>query len=123
MKTVEYPDKLYFSIGEVSKITGLEAHVLRFWESEFSSLKPKKNKKGQRTYQKKDIELILRIKKLLYEKKFTIKGATAALKSTKGPAEKSSGDDDREFLLKVHHELKMLDQTLKGSKSTDLFGD
>jgi DNA-binding transcriptional MerR regulator len=67
--------KLYYSIGEVSEITNLKQYVLRYWETEFPSLKPAKNKAGNRTYRKSDIQLINQIKTLLYEKKFTIKGA------------------------------------------------
>ncbi len=67
--------KLFYKIGEVSKITGLEPYVLRYWETEFPVLSPRKNKGGQRAYQQKDIELILRIKRMLYEEGFTISGA------------------------------------------------
>ena len=73
--------KLYYSIGEVSRITELESHVLRYWESEFPNLKPQKNKAGNRTYRIKDIQLILQIKKLLYEDKFTIEGARKRIAS------------------------------------------
>lgn len=69
------PDKLYFIIGEVSKIVELPTYVLRFWETEFSRLKPKRTSSGRRLYTKRDIELILEIKYLLHEKKFTIQGA------------------------------------------------
>jgi DNA-binding transcriptional MerR regulator len=69
------PQKLYYKIREVSEIVGVEAHVLRFWEMEFSALSPPKSKSGQRTYRPKDIELLLQIKKLLYEEGFTIAGA------------------------------------------------
>ena len=72
--------KLYYSISEVSEITELKAYVLRYWETEFSQLKPPKNRAGNRTYRKKDIEIILKIKDLLYEKKFTIDGARKILK-------------------------------------------
>ena len=71
----DIPDKLYFRIGEVSKITGLPTYVLRFWETEFSKIRPKRTSAGQRLYIRNDIELILKIKNLLYEKKFTIQGA------------------------------------------------
>jgi len=71
----DIPDKLYFRIGEVSKITGLPTYVLRFWETEFSKIRPKRTSAGQRLYTRNDIELILKIKYLLYEKKFTIQGA------------------------------------------------
>ena len=69
------PDKLYFKIGEVSEITGLEAYVLRFWETEFKKINPKRTESGQRLYSKKDVELILTIKHLLHKDKFTIQGA------------------------------------------------
>jgi DNA-binding transcriptional MerR regulator len=75
----EIPDKLYFKIGEVSVLLGVEPYVLRYWESEFSALAPKKSGKGHRLYRRKDVETLLRIKHLLYEKKFTIEGARQAL--------------------------------------------
>jgi DNA-binding transcriptional MerR regulator len=71
----EIPDKLYFKIGEVSELLGVEPYVLRYWESEFPSLSPKKSGTGHRLYRRKDVELLLRIKHLLYEKRFTIEGA------------------------------------------------
>ena len=71
--------KLYYSIGEVSELTQLKAYVLRYWETEFSQLKPPKNRAGNRTYRQKDIDMILNIKDLLYNKKFTIDGARAVL--------------------------------------------
>jgi len=77
----ELPDKLYFKIGEVGEIAGLPSYVLRFWESEFSKINPKRTPAGQRLYRKSDIELILKIKHLLYEKKFTIQGAKKYLSS------------------------------------------
>lgn len=73
------PKKLYCKIGEVCRILGVEAHVLRYWESEFPSLSPPKNKAGQRTYRPKDIELLLEIRMLLYEEGFTIAGARKRL--------------------------------------------
>jgi DNA-binding transcriptional MerR regulator len=71
----EIPDKLYFRIGEVASLVGVEAYVLRYWETEFSALTPKKSGTGHRLYRRKDVELLLRIKHLLYEKRFTIEGA------------------------------------------------
>jgi DNA-binding transcriptional MerR regulator len=71
----EIPDKLYFRIGEVSRLAGIKPYVLRFWETEFSSLGPKKSGKGHRLYRRKDVELVLEIKRLLYEKRYTIEGA------------------------------------------------
>src|SRR6516225_2906517 len=79
--TPEIPDKLYFKIGEVSELLGVEAYVLRYWESEFPVLSPKKSGTGHRLYRRKDVELLLRIKHLLYEKRFTIEGARQSLQS------------------------------------------
>lgn len=78
--TPDIPDKLYFKIGEVSDIAGVPAYVLRFWESEFKRIRPKRTESGQRLYRKSDIELILKIKHLLYDKKFTIQGAKRHLR-------------------------------------------
>jgi DNA-binding transcriptional MerR regulator len=77
----EIPDKLYFRIGEVSRLAGIKPYVLRFWETEFSSLGPKKSGKGHRLYRRKDVELVLEIKRLLYDKRFTIEGARKHLES------------------------------------------
>ena len=71
----EIPDKLYFRIGEVSRLAGIKPYVLRFWETEFSSLGPKKSGKGHRLYRRKDVELVLEIKRLLYDMRYTIEGA------------------------------------------------
>src|SRR5919204_2358119 len=78
------PKKLYYRIGEVCEIVGVEAHVLRYWESEFPQLAPPKNKAGQRTYRPKDIDLLLQIRKLLYEEGFTIAGARKKLSADSG---------------------------------------
>src|SRR5215471_13819175 len=77
----EIPDKLYFRIGEVAKLAAIKPYVLRFWESEFSGLGPKKSGTGHRLYRRKDVELVLEIKRLLYEKRFTIEGARKVLES------------------------------------------
>ena len=74
------PDKLYFRIGEVAKLCRLPAYVLRFWETEFPQLKPVKSSTGQRMYRKRDVEFVVRIKKLLYENGFTIAGARSQLR-------------------------------------------
>jgi DNA-binding transcriptional MerR regulator len=76
---VSIPEKLFFKIGEVCDITGVQAHVLRYWESEFPMLAPQKNRAGQRTYRKRDVEMVLRIKELLYEDQYTIAGAKKKL--------------------------------------------
>jgi DNA-binding transcriptional MerR regulator len=75
----EIPDKLYFKIGEVSDLLGVEPYVLRYWETEFGTLSPKKSGTGHRLYRRKDVELLLRIKHLLYDRKFTIEGARQSL--------------------------------------------
>ena len=77
----EIPDKLSFRIGEVSRLAGIKPYVLRFWETEFSSLGPKKSGKGHRLYRRKDVELVLEIKRLLYDKRYTIEGARKYLDS------------------------------------------
>ena len=77
----EIPDKLYFKIGEVSELLGVEAYVLRYWETEFPVLSPKKSGTGHRLYRRKDVELLLRIKHLLYDQRFTIEGARQSLHS------------------------------------------
>ena len=73
------PDKLFFRIGEVSQLVGVEAYVLRYWESEFKGLSPKKSDTGQRMFRRKDVEMLLQIKDLLYNRKFTIEGARKVL--------------------------------------------
>ena len=78
---VVIPEKIYFKIGEVCELVGVQAHVLRYWETEFSMLSPQKNKSGQRSYRKRDVEMALRIKQLLYKEMFTIAGARKKLQS------------------------------------------
>lgn len=78
---VVIPDKLYFRIGEVSRLCSLPSYVLRFWETEFSQLKPTKSGTGQRMYRKIDVENVLRVKKLLYDQGFTIAGARQQLRA------------------------------------------
>ena len=103
--------KLYYSIGEVSEITKLKAYVLRYWETEFSQLSPPKNRAGNRTYRKKDIDIILKIKDLLYEKKFTIDGARNLLKTNES---KNNTNNDQNLdnekvkiiISKIKNELK-----------------
>ena len=81
--TPEIPDKLYFRIGEVSSILQVEPYVLRYWESEFPQLTPKKSGSGHRLYRRKDVEMALELKRLLYEKRFTIEGARLFLEQNK----------------------------------------
>lgn len=74
------PDKMAFKIGEVADLVGVKSHVLRYWETEFSGLSPKKSPQGQRMYARKDVETLLMIKKLLYRDRYSIEGARGALK-------------------------------------------
>ena len=76
---VAIPEKIFFKIGEVCDIVGVQAHVLRYWETEFPQLSPQKNRSGQRSYRRRDVEIALRIKELLYEDMFTIAGAKKKL--------------------------------------------
>lgn len=78
-ETSGIPDKLYFRIGEVSRLAGVKPYVLRYWETEFPTISPKKSGTGHRLYRRKDVETVLEIKRLLYEKRFTIEGARKAL--------------------------------------------
>ena len=93
----EIPDKLYFRIGEVARLAGIKPYVLRFWETEFPSLGPRKSGTGHRLYRRKDVEQVLEIKRLLYEKRFTIEGARKFLEdrprasATAGGAAKTKG--------------------------------
>ena len=105
---LESNSKLYYSIKEVSEITKLKPYVLRYWESEFPSLKPTKNKAGNRTYKKHDIQVILDIKKLLYDKKFTIKGAVEELKNRSNVSnfEKTLSGTQVSALNEIKNELK-----------------
>lgn len=75
------PEKIFFKIGEVCDLVGVQAHVLRYWETEFPMLSPQKNRSGQRTYRRRDVEIALRIKELLYDELFTIAGAKKKLQS------------------------------------------
>lgn len=78
---VVIPEKIYFKIGEVCELVGVQAHVLRYWETEFPMLSPQKNKSGQRSYRRRDVEIAVRIKQLLYAEMFTIAGARKKLQS------------------------------------------
>lgn len=87
----QIPDKMYFRIGEVSRLVGIAPYVLRFWETEFPALSPKRSGREHRLYRRKDVELFLEIKRLLYEKRFTIEGARKSLKlKVKQPARKTA---------------------------------
>lgn len=111
------PDKLYYKIGEVSRITGVKPHVLRYWESEFKEIKPYKSRSLQRLYRKRDIELILRIKKLLYEDMFTISGARRKIKDSADKPKQIelqfNEEDYKKILTEIKKELRGITQSLK----------
>ena len=100
--------KLYYSISEVSEIAELKQYVLRYWETEFSQLKPSKNRAGNRIYRSHDIDLLMEIKSLLYDRKFTIKGAQQYLKS---PSTKTHQTVTKKKIVKLSNSLDI--QTLK----------
>jgi len=112
MDSATIPDKLYFKIGEVSALTGVEAYILRYWESEFKLIKPYRTKTNQRLYRKKDVEAIFKIKKMLYEQKFTIAGAKKKIKETATHAPQAqlplglANPDYVDALIATRNELK-----------------
>jgi DNA-binding transcriptional MerR regulator len=140
------PEKLFFKIGEVCELAGVQAHVLRYWESEFPMLAPQKNRAGQRVYRKRDVEIALRVKELLYEDQYTIAGAKKRLandlraggkikmgsdENGEEPADFGSGArasssasnagstaQDRKALKQLSAELKELLALLESSKSS-----
>jgi len=112
MESPKIPDKLFFSIGEASKIVEIEPHILRYWEKEFREIRPKRNKKGERNYTRKDIEAILKLKGLLYKNLYTIKGAKQKLRE-RLPKEELKKEDLTRFLKGIRKELISLRRTLK----------
>ena len=128
--TPEIPDKLYFRIGDVARLAGIKPYVLRFWETEFPGLGPKKSGTGHRLYRRKDVEMVLEIKRLLYEQRFTIEGARKFLETRPKPemvAVPSTGKRKRvqrdlfdadpaevaPLLGKIREELKAISKLLK----------
>ena len=126
MDTVELPNKLYFRIGEVAKIVGVKPYVLRYWETEFSVLKPGKTPSRHRLYRRRDVETLLDIKHLLYEEGFTIAGAKKRLKdgerendsptpSQRTPRQSESDSvqaDQRKILTDIHKDILFLHKIL-----------
>lgn len=112
---LEIPDKLFFKIGEVSRLTDVKPHVLRYWESEFPSLNPPKNRSSQRVYRRKDIETVILIKKLLYEENYTISGARKRIrelrsrKKTKGQMDLFPGADKKQVQAAIQELEQALD--------------
>jgi DNA-binding transcriptional MerR regulator len=110
--------KTYYSISEVCSQTGLEPYVLRYWESEFSQLRPKKNRAGNRAYREKDIDIIKNIKRLLYEEKFTIPGAKKKLSGSRsaesGQVKLDLAESEKGTIKDVRRELKGILELLTG---------
>ncbi len=114
------PEKIYFRIGEVAHLVGVEPHVLRYWEHEFRSIRPTKSQRGQRVYSRRDVEHLRRIRSLLYEQGFTIAGAKKALRG-RGlePREETdptlvAGTKAREALVEIRHDVEQLLRELGG---------
>ncbi len=112
-----FPDKLFYKIGEVSRIVGVEPYVLRYWETEFSFLKPRKNKSGQRVYIKRDVELLLNIKRLLYQERYTIEGVRKRLGLGSANVESRSEQDIKRIEISkpartIEHVKKRLGEIL-----------
>ena len=116
---VAIPEKLFFKIGEVCELAGVQAHVLRYWESEFPMLAPQKNRAGQRVYRKRDVEIALRIKELLYEDQYTIAGAKKRLANDLRNGNKlkvvSSDDSDGSSRPESHRTLPLESVASSGS--------
>lgn len=107
--------KAYYSIGDVCDLTGLKSHVLRYWETQFEILRPTKNRAGNRVYRPKEVELILMVKYLLYEEKFTIEGARQKLREMRKAGDLEEGQQDilePEFLAGMKEELQGLVEIL-----------
>jgi DNA-binding transcriptional MerR regulator len=113
VKKKKTDEKMYYSISEVARITRLEAYVLRFWEKEFPMLKPRKNRGGNRIYQKNDIELINRIKHLLYKENFTIEGARNQLRKIKPTPEKKALVTSAKYQTMIGEIRKDIEDILK----------
>jgi len=115
------PDKLYYRIGEVETITEVPAYVLRYWESEFKLLRPKKNPAGQRLYRKKDVELVLRIKSLLYDERLTLEGAKKRLRTESRASQMDLGLRGaalEETLRRLRDKLRALRDRLADGRQT-----
>jgi DNA-binding transcriptional MerR regulator len=102
------PEKAYFRIGEVSKILDVEPYVIRYWETEFRSVKPVRTRSAQRLYRKKDVQELLTIRTLLYSQRFTIDGAKKQLAKMRQESEPESKVFDKEKLLMIKHELQQI---------------
>lgn len=118
----EIPNKLFYKIGEVSALTGVQPYVLRYWESEFKLLRPKKNRAGQRVYRRPDLDLVMRIKQLLYAERLTLEGAKKRLRQdVKGRGQQLELEIQEgpwgDLLRRVRTRLEGMRQILRGGSS------
>jgi len=109
----DFPDKMFYKIGEVAQLAGVRTSVLRFWETEFEFLKPEKSPAGQRLYTKKEVEVVLEVKRLLYTEKFTLEGVRKRISPrgkilAEGPLPVHSGTDHLGLLREIRIELQAL---------------
>jgi DNA-binding transcriptional MerR regulator len=109
-----FPEKIFYRIGEVSRIVGVEPYVLRYWETEFSFIKPNKNRSGQRVYRKKDVELLLHVRRLLYQERYTIEGVRKKLGSlsTRSGEIGTNAEEIRDSSAVIVHIKKRLKEIL-----------
>ncbi len=124
-EAAEIPDKVYFRIGEVSSLVGVDPHVLRFWESEFHIIRPTRARSNHRLYRRKDVENLLRIKRLLHDEGYTIAGARKALRQGRGTADRpgqgaaiSPAGGAAGFVREIRHELEQILHRLRSGKSS-----
>ena len=108
----QLPDKLYFRIGEVAEIVGVEPHVLRYWETEFKSIRPEKSRKGQRVYSRRDVDTLLRVKELLYGHRYTIAGAKRKLRGD-GVEPIDESDPELKEINRLRGALEAVQQDLR----------
>ena len=109
MTEAELPDKLYFKIGEVARLVGVKPYVLRYWETEFSILRPGKTRSRHRLYRRKDVETLLEIRRLLYAERYTIEGAKRRLRdNSRGPVELPERQSADGTLAQIRDELQDL---------------
>ncbi|MCK6555480.1 MerR family transcriptional regulator [Candidatus Binatia bacterium] len=111
----QLPDKLYFKIGEAASIVGVKPHVLRYWESEFSIVRPNKSRSKHRLYRRKDVETLLQIKQLLHDQRFTIEGARKRLRegSRTGAARREPPGDAESCEVRLRHALQSVRRELQ----------
>ena len=117
MTRAELPDKLYFQIGEVAKLVGVKPYVLRYWETEFSILRPGKTRSKHRLYRRKDVEALLEIRRLLYTERYTIEGAKRRLRDGRATADGDGGEGMP--LAELREELLELYRMLDGEPGPD----